>query len=238
MEIGQLLLEEDVGVRGAGDVARAARARSDALEGLGHGLQHDGMLAHAEVVVGAPDRHVDRAVGAVPGGAGEVPAVALDIGEDAVAAFRAQPGEGVDQRLFVPDARRRARLPGTYYNTRAVRALDRLADDPDRAARARARRALFRAVERAEAARRALPPPARVGPPAVPHPIALTPFLVSRRALPGLAHLAALVHRVQAHAPALWRADAEGFRELCPVSERTAEWLACDPAAIPRRGGS
>ena len=94
------------------------------------------------------------------------------------------------------------------------------------------RLALFRAVERAEA-RAALFHRHRVGAPAVPHPIALTPFLVSRRTTPGLARLAALVHRLQAHAPALWRADAPGFRDLCPVSEAAARWLASAPTVVP-----
>ena len=91
------------------------------------------------------------------------------------------------------------------------------------------RRALFRAVESAEA-RVELFHRHRVDAPPVPHPIALTPFLVSRRALPGLARVADLVHRLQAHAPALWHADAGGFRALCPVSEATARWLALDGA--------
>jgi hypothetical protein len=111
-------------------------------------------------------------------------------------------------------------------------ALDRLALARIRQLPPERRRALFRAVERAEA-RAALFHRHRAAAPAVPHPIALTPFLVSRRGTPDLARLAALVHRLQAHAPALWRADAPGFRELCPVSETTAQWLACDPAASP-----
>ena len=51
--------------------------------------------------------------------------------------------------------------------------------------------------------------------------------------LPSLARLADLVHRVQAHAPALWRADAGGFRALCPVSEATAAWVRRDAARAP-----
>src|SRR5262249_52511871 len=60
--------------------------------------------------------------------------------------------------------------------------------------------------------------------------VALTPFLVPRRAVPGLARLAALVHRLQAHAPALWRADVDGFRQLCPLSDAAAEWVTHDAA--------
>ena len=110
VQVRQLALEEHVGMRGAGDVAGPARPGADALEGLGHGLQHEGMLAHAEVVVGAPDRHLDRALGPVPGGARKVPAVALEIGEDPVAALRAESGEGVAQGLLVPDGRGRGVL--------------------------------------------------------------------------------------------------------------------------------
>jgi hypothetical protein len=94
------------------------------------------------------------------------------------------------------------------------------------------RRALFRAVEQAESAA-ALLHRRRADARAVPHPIALTPFLVSRRAMPRLTRLAALVHRLQAHAPLLWRVDAGGFRALCPVSESTGRWLARDPARVP-----
>jgi hypothetical protein len=103
-------------------------------------------------------------------------------------------------------------------------ALDRLgvrrleALDPGR------RRALLAAVERAEAAV-ALLHRHRAGAPPVPHPIALTPFLVPRRLLPRLARLADLVHRLQVHAPRLWLEDVGDFRARCPVSERTARWL-------------
>jgi hypothetical protein len=94
------------------------------------------------------------------------------------------------------------------------------------------RHTLFRAVEAAET-KAALLHRHRVGAPPVPHPIALTPFLVPRRAVPGLAQLAALVHRVQVHAPALWRADVGGFRSVCPVSEATAAWVTHDGARGP-----
>ncbi len=99
-----------------------------------------------------------------------------------------------------------------------------------------AARALVRAVETAERAV-ALYHRHRAGQPPMPHPIALTPFLVPRTMLPALGRLAALVHRLQVHAPALWQADAGGFRSLCPVSETTAAWLARPGAtrAAPRQ---
>jgi hypothetical protein len=113
-----------------------------------------------------------------------------------------------------------------------VTALDRLAMTRIRALAPGRRRELFRTVEAAEA-RAALFHRYRAGARPVPHPIALTPFLVSRRALPGLTRLASLVHRLQAHAPALWRDDVAGFRGLCPVSGTTARWLGRDAPRGP-----
>jgi hypothetical protein len=89
----------------------------------------------------------------------------------------------------------------------------------------RRRGALYRAVEAAET-RLALFHRHRAGGPARPHPIALTPFVVSRRDLPVLARLAELVHRFQAHAPALYRDAVGDFRALCPLSPTAAAWLA------------
>jgi hypothetical protein len=108
-----------------------------------------------------------------------------------------------------------------------VTTLDRLATTRIGQLDTRRRHELFRAVEAAETAAE-LFHRYRVGAPPVPHPIALTPFLVRQAALPGLARLAALIHRLQAHAPALWQADVEGFRGLCPVSDTTAAWVARD----------
>jgi hypothetical protein len=93
------------------------------------------------------------------------------------------------------------------------------------------RDALYRAVEAAEAAV-ALFHRHRAGARPVPHPIALTPFVVPRRHIPTLGRLAAAVHRLQAAAPALYRADVGGFRALCPVSEATDRWLEREPAEV------
>jgi hypothetical protein len=111
-------------------------------------------------------------------------------------------------------------------------ALDRLATTRIGRFSLAQRHTLFRAVEAAET-QAALFHRHRAGLPARPHPIALTPFLVRRRALPGLARLADLVHRAQVHAPRLWLEDVGGFRGLCPVSETTAGWIARDRARGP-----
>src|SRR5262245_59039697 len=118
------------------------------------------------------------------------------------------------------------------YNTRAMPVLDSLVTTRITRLPPAPQRALFRAVEAAERDAE-LFHRHRAGLPARPHPIALTPFLVRRRAVPGLARLADLVHRLQAHAPRLWTDDVGGFRALCPVSDITAAWIARDPAPGP-----
>jgi len=100
---------------------------------------------------------------------------------------------------------------------------------------ARRRGALYRAVEAAETAA-ALFHRQRAGTPRVPHPIALTPFVVSRLQLPVLERLADCVHRFQALAPTLYREDVAGFRTLCPLSEAAAGWLLTYRGAEPRAG--
>ncbi len=90
VQIGELSLELDVIVSRAGDIARAAGARADLLDRLVHGIAHHLVLAHAEIIVRAPHRHaVDAALGKMIGG-WVSPAAALQIGEDAIAAFLMQ----------------------------------------------------------------------------------------------------------------------------------------------------
>lgn len=86
------------------------------------------------------------------------------------------------------------------------------------------REALRRAVERAERRLRLLHR-VRAGARPVPHPIALTPFVIPGRLLPTFSKLAASVHRFQAKAPELYRAGALNFRDLCPLDATTEAWL-------------
>ncbi len=86
---GQLLLQEDMVVVGAGDVAGAPRARAAFLDRLDHGLAHERVLAHAEIVVGAPhDDLAEGAVAVVEAGQGKAPRLALEVGESAVPPLR------------------------------------------------------------------------------------------------------------------------------------------------------
>ncbi len=97
VQVGELALQLDVIVRGAGDVARAARTGADRVDGLVHGGDHGGMLAHAEVVVGAPDGDRARGLRVVEVLGGRIGAApALHVGKHAVAAFAM---DGVERNL-------------------------------------------------------------------------------------------------------------------------------------------
>ena len=69
-KIGELALELDDRVARAGNIAGAARAGADLRRRLDHGGDHLGVLAHAEIIVRAPNGDVlYGAVVAMPAGA-------------------------------------------------------------------------------------------------------------------------------------------------------------------------
>src|SRR5262249_4899117 len=76
-----------------GNVARAAGAGAHAGRGFDHGADHLRVLAHADVVVRAPDHDRARAVRGMPGRVGKTPGDALEIGKHAVAPFLLQAGK-------------------------------------------------------------------------------------------------------------------------------------------------
>ena len=97
VEARKLGLELDMIMGVAADVAGAARAGADFVQRLLHRLDDGRVLAHAEIIVGAPDG--DRLGAVMAGEAVRVGVGALgaqDIDEDAIAAFVVQP---VDRRL-------------------------------------------------------------------------------------------------------------------------------------------
>ena len=102
MQVRELGLERDMVARGARDVARAARARADFFERLVHGGEHGGVLAHAEIVVRAPDRDFFMRITALMVGHGEIAAMTLEIGENPVAPLSAQNLQPIRENLFVP----------------------------------------------------------------------------------------------------------------------------------------
>ena len=83
----------------AGDVAGAAGAGAERRDRLRHRREHGRMLAHAEIVVRAPDR--DLGADAVVEGARKAAAAPLEIGEDPVAPLGAQRIEALFEEAFV-----------------------------------------------------------------------------------------------------------------------------------------
>ena len=71
VQVREFAFELNQRMVGAGDVAGAARAGAHAGGGLDHGADHLGVLAHAEIVVGAPDHDLARPLRGVPDGVRE-----------------------------------------------------------------------------------------------------------------------------------------------------------------------
>ena len=105
VQIGELALQLDQRMIVAGDVAGAAGAGSHPRRGLDHGADHFGVLAHAEIVVGAPDHDVLRPVGGVPDRMREPSGDAFEVGKDAIAALAMQPVERIGEIAAIIDSR-------------------------------------------------------------------------------------------------------------------------------------
>ncbi|MEY9172082.1 hypothetical protein ABIF15_003314 [Bradyrhizobium elkanii] len=69
--------------------------------GLDHGADHLGVLAHAEIVVGAPDHDVAAASRRMPGRVREAACDPLEVGEHPVAPLVVQAVEGGIEELAV-----------------------------------------------------------------------------------------------------------------------------------------
>jgi hypothetical protein len=87
VELSQLAFQQHVPVAGPGDVARAAGACAAACHRLAHGGEHDGMLAHAEIVVGAPDGDAPQPGAVSPGCTRIGASMALKVREHPVASL-------------------------------------------------------------------------------------------------------------------------------------------------------
>ncbi len=93
VQIGELALELDQRMVVAGDVAGAAGAGAHARRGLDHGADHFGVLAHAEIVVRAPDHDILRPLRRMPHRVRKASGDTFEIGEDPVTPLAAQPGQ-------------------------------------------------------------------------------------------------------------------------------------------------
>ena len=87
MEVGEFAFELHVIVGCARDIARAARAGSHGVNRLVHGRQYRWVLAHAEIIVGAPHRNLARAICREMICHWKEPAAALQIRENAISTF-------------------------------------------------------------------------------------------------------------------------------------------------------
>ena len=85
--------------------AWAASAHPVALDGVLGGVAHNAVAAHAQIIVGAPDRYFPGLVGSVigaPEGGGKARGVALKIGENTIAALGPQTRDrALEMRLIV-----------------------------------------------------------------------------------------------------------------------------------------
>src|SRR5207248_4060823 len=86
---------------GARDITGAAGAGADAGRGLDHGADHFRMLAHAEIVVGAPDHDITATLRRVPDRMREAARDPFEVGENAVAPLVMRAVEGVAEKFAV-----------------------------------------------------------------------------------------------------------------------------------------
>ncbi len=101
VQLGQLALQFHQRMVGAGNIAGAAGAGAGAGRGLHHGADHLGVLAHAEIVVGAPDDDVAFALRGVPYRMGKPPGQPFEIGKHAVTPFIVQLSKRAGKKRFV-----------------------------------------------------------------------------------------------------------------------------------------
>src|SRR5262245_58499611 len=116
MQVCEFGLEFDVIVRRAGNVARAAGARTDEINRLVHRREHLGVLGHAEIVVGAPDSDFAGSAARKMARFRERSAVTLDVRKNAIATLTPHCLQsGTQIRLVIhPDTVPRA-VSRTFY---------------------------------------------------------------------------------------------------------------------------
>src|SRR5262249_25626908 len=101
VQLSDFALQLDEGVIGPGNVAGAAGTGAHTGCGFDHGADHLRVLAHAEVIVRAPDHDRARAVWGMPSRMGKAPGDALEIGKHAVAPFLVQAGKRGRKEMII-----------------------------------------------------------------------------------------------------------------------------------------
>ena len=87
VQIGELGFQGHDSTIGAGNIARAAGAGAHATRGIAHGVDYLGVLAHAKIIIRAPDNHVAHSIRSPPACMWKSSSLALEISEDPVAAL-------------------------------------------------------------------------------------------------------------------------------------------------------
>ena len=101
VQVGELALKLDQRMVVAGDVAGAAGAGAHAGRGVDHGADHLRVLAHAEIIVRAPDDDVLRPVRGMPDRVREAAGNSLEVGKHPVAPLGMQPGQRISEIAIV-----------------------------------------------------------------------------------------------------------------------------------------
>src|SRR5262249_11941231 len=89
MQVGKFGFEQYMKVAGAGNVAGAAGTGADLIKRLMHGRENERMLAHAQIVIRAPDGDFSLTFGATMKRTRETPADPAEVGEFAISALAA-----------------------------------------------------------------------------------------------------------------------------------------------------
>jgi hypothetical protein len=101
MELGELRLELDMEMLSARNVAGAAGAGADCVQGLVHRPDHQRMLPHGKVVVGTPHRYVALALRRHQPRLRKGAAQPLQIGELAIPTLRPELGKGTAEDVVM-----------------------------------------------------------------------------------------------------------------------------------------
>jgi hypothetical protein len=102
MQVRQFLLQRHMVVGGAGDIACAAGPGARAVDGALHGVEHRRVLAHAQIIVAAPDGDPPLgSAGLAQQRMWECAAQAQDVHEDAITPLGPQSVEGLAEPVII-----------------------------------------------------------------------------------------------------------------------------------------
>ena len=101
MQVGQLLFQQYMKIIGARDIAGAARAGADFVQGIVHGGEYILVLANAQIVIRTPNGDILGAAVMMAGCLGEIARVAFQFGKNTVAPLAEQFSQPISKYLVV-----------------------------------------------------------------------------------------------------------------------------------------